>query len=214
MPKDYAKRRKSTAPASQTLSLRTLFLGLFLGLLIATLVTWQWNRLQPSGLSTATLLNFATPQKAGPKSTPAPTKPIRAGNPRFEFYTILPEMEVSVTKPETPQNTPPPVKSVPPSTIITATPPAPTVQATPDQVSPQFILQLASFKQYADAERLKAQLILSVGIEVDIQSVHIRDGETWYRVRSKPYRELAQAEKDRERLLTQNIHSLLIKPHG
>lgn len=133
------------------------------------------------------------PQSEETEETSAPSKP------RFDFYTILPEMEVVVPEPEESAPEPPtttPVREAP-------------VAAT---AAKDYMLQLGSFRRHADADRLKASLAL-VGIEAEIQRVTVNGGEVFHRVRSGPYgRE--EASELRARLKSNNVNSLLIKLKG
>lgn len=73
----------------------------------------------------------------------------------------------------------------------------------------RYMLQMGSFRQYADADRLKASLAL-VGIQAEIQRVKIDNGETFHRVRAGPY----SPEKVKllsARLKENRINSLMIK---
>ena len=117
--------------------------------------------------------------------------------PRFDFYTILPEMEVVVPEPEER-----------PKEIPTTTP----VEEQPIRVEENYMLQMGSFHKYADADRLKASLAL-VGIEAEIQRVTVNAGEIFHRVRSGPYGR-KQVNSLRARLKSNNINSLVIKLKG
>ena len=105
------------------------------------------------------------------ESLPAAEEQDEPSKPRFDFYTILPEMEVVVPEPEER-----------PREMPTTAP----VQERPVSVRENYMLQMGSFRKYADADRLKANLAL-VGIEAEIQRVTVNGGEVFHRVRSGPY---------------------------
>lgn len=112
-------------------------------------------------------------QNSRPPTPPPAVKPA-ADKPRFEFYTLLPESEVAS-----------------PGTSST---PAPTPTETPPEVAaPQgnFFLQAGSFRQEAEANRVRASLLL-LGFDVQLENVRI-NGDPWYRVHVGPFasRELA-----------------------
>jgi cell division protein FtsN len=117
-----------------------------------------------------------------------------APKPRFDFYTILPEMEVVVSETEgEPKRN---------SGATAAAMDAPR----------SYMLQMGSFRKYGDADRLKASLAL-LGIEAEIQKVNVNGGEVFHRVRSGPLTR-REANKLRNRLLKKNINSLVMKNKG
>ncbi len=92
--------------------------------------------------------------------------PSDKGEPKFNFYTILPELEVFIPASETQ----PPEKR-----------PAGSVA----EDNKQYVLQAGSFKNKNDAEKLKASLAL-LGFQANIQSVTV-NSTPWHRVRIGPY---------------------------
>jgi cell division protein FtsN len=116
-----------------------------------------------------------------------------APKPRFDFYTILPEMEVVVSETE----------EEPRRKSDTA--------AAPDAPR-SYMLQMGSFRKYGDADRLKASLAL-LGVEAEIQKVNVNGGEEFHRVRSGPLTR-REANTLRNRLLKKNINSLVMKIRG
>ncbi len=147
----------------------------------------------------------AQPEKSAQKKKAVPTQKKRSvttsakqtSKPRFDFYTILPEMEVVVPDPE-----PEPVKSRS-GKIKTAGGIATTTRAA------DYMLQMGSFRKYADADRLKASLAL-VGLRAEIQKFALDGGDTFHRVRSGPYTR-GQVNKLRKKLKQNKINSLVIK---
>jgi cell division protein FtsN len=75
-----------------------------------------------------------------------------------------------------------------------------------------YMLQMGSFRKYADADRLKASLAL-LGVEAEIQKVNVNGGEVFHRVRSGPLTR-REANKLRNRLRKQNINSLVMQIKG
>jgi cell division protein FtsN len=136
----------------------------------------------------------------------APSKPGRATTkedtpkPTFEFYTILPEMEVVIPDEE--------LVAPEPSQPSTGTAPEMPEPATADATA--YILQMGSFRKYEDADRLKAKLAL-IGIEAEIQKVSINNRDTFHRVRSGPYFGQRQLNAVRRLAKENNIASLVIK---
>lgn len=117
--------------------------------------------------------------------------------PRFEFYTILPEMELVIPEEDLVDNSNNQHKShVKP--------------VSKDKfVKDTLLLQAGSFKKYQDADRLKAKLAL-VGLEANIQNVTIGK-DKWHRVRIGPFKTLSDINETRERLAENNIKTIIIK---
>jgi cell division protein FtsN len=120
--------------------------------------------------------------------------------PTFEFYTILPEMEVVIpdeelVAPDAPEGTHGKTETPPPATT---------------REGEDYILQMGSFRRFEDADRMKAKLAL-IGIEADIQKVSINNRDTYHRVRSGPYHGQTQLNAARKLAKQNNISSLVIK---
>jgi len=114
--------------------------------------------------------------------------------PRYDFFTVLPEMEVVVPDRELSKS---------------AQPQAP--QATPSG-NDQFILQVGSFRSAEEAEQMKARLALQ-GSVATIQKVTVND-ETWHRVRIGPVQGAREADELRRRLQAANFDVLVLKVSG
>lgn len=189
-------RPKSKARPKQSTPASIWFLaGLTLGLGAALAVHAYHVQLAPR----------LVPVAATADSAPAAKVPSTENRPRFEFYKILPEMEVVVpeeeeralaTKPK-----PPPASSTP------STP------AKPATGSDRYLLQVASFQQHTEADRLKAQLAL-LGLQATIQTVEIHGGQTWHRVRVGPFSDRDEIASVRQRLQANGIEAVLLKLSG
>ncbi len=139
----------------------------------------------------------------------SPDKPQAAENhrqpvpkPEFQFYTILPEMEVVI----------PDEEILPPKS--TRPQPVPAQEVTPQPASKEaYILQMGSFRKFVDADRMKARLAL-IGIEAEIQKVSINNKDTYHRVRSGPYSSQTQLNRMRNLAKENNISTLVIKLKG
>lgn len=107
--------------------------------------------------------------------------------PRFDFYNLLPEMEVFI----------------PPQTLEDERERKSTESIT-------YYLQVGSFKNFADADRLRAQLVLS-NFETHIQRVTVNDTQTWHRVRVGPFQSARKMDKVRNRLRAQSIDPIVLK---
>jgi len=189
--KAMAKKNKSkSAPLPGWVWMAT---GLFIGLFVAFLVHLKDN--YPA-------LSLPATEKAEKKSG-RDTRDVRkttkdsipaAPKTQFDFYTILPEIEIAVPDSETSDSG--------------------TDNNAPFKHDSQFILQAGSFKTLSQADQMKASLAL-LGVESTIQSVTIdntRNGAaTWHRVRLGPYDSFSQMNKIRSRLRRNNIEALLLK---
>ncbi|MCP3871473.1 MAG: hypothetical protein GY703_25885 [Gammaproteobacteria bacterium] len=196
MPRDY-KSRANRPQSRKCPSGWMLFTsGLVVGLFASGLVWLKWS---PEGMpETPQASRSINSHRDRPPVEPDESESRGAPKPRFDFYTILPEMEVVVPEPKPePRNEP-----APDSTVSTAKKPAPAAPG-------RYVLQMGSFRSFSDADRLKASLAL-VGIEADIQKVKINGGDTFHRVRSGPHSE-ARINALRARLKQNNISSLVIR---
>lgn len=124
--------------------------------------------------------------------------------PTFEFYTLLPEMEVVV---ETPKKTQPPVVTLP-TTPTTATISATNTDQSVDKVS--YLLQVGSFRKAADADAYKAKLAF-LGVESRVQTVTIDNKDTWHRVQIGPVIGRDKADALQKQLKQNSIDSLLMR---
>ena len=79
-----------------------------------------------------------------------------------------------------------------------------------------YYLQVGSFKNSEQADRLKAELAIK-GFETVIQKVTIDNNqatETWHRVRVGPYSELEGLNRARVKLKANGIESSLVRIKG
>ncbi|MBI1423716.1 MAG: SPOR domain-containing protein [Gammaproteobacteria bacterium] len=130
-----------------------------------------------------------TPKPPPPPPAQPAAKPAEKPKPNFDFYTILPELEVAVPEQE-----------------IAAKSQKPAAQQ--DDKS-EYILQAGSFRDYKQADQLKAKLALQ-GIDANIQSVQVNQ-DTWHRVRIGPIHKMATLTATLKRLKEQNIAVIIVK---
>jgi len=112
--------------------------------------------------------------------------------PRYDFFTVLPEMEVVVPEQEL-------SRKAEPTTPQTAV----------DDNQDQYILQAGSFRNATDAEQMKAQLAL-LGSMATVQKVTV-NGKTWHRVRLGPFPNAREADEMRRMLSANRIDTLVLK---
>ena len=73
----------------------------------------------------------------------------------------------------------------------------------------QFFLQAGSFRQQAEADRVRAQIIL-LGQDVRVENVKVRD-EPWYRVLVGPYSSREQLNSAQKTLAASGYKNLLLQ---
>ncbi len=156
------------------------------------------------------------------KTAPSPTQPAK---PKYDFYTLLPESEVIVPPDAVPEKTPPtpqttPVVPVTPAEaakIDTARAQAALSGVTPPPAPPvikaaavtKFFLQAGSFRKQADAERVRAQIIL-LGQTATVEAGTVKD-ETWYRVLVGPFTNRDQLTVAQKQLAGSGFNNLLLQ---
>jgi cell division protein FtsN len=124
--------------------------------------------------------------KAQKKRTAAAVTP----KPHFDFYTILPEMEVKVPEGDLYDKN--------------------GKEAAAAQGPGIFYLQVGSFRSFDEADRAKAKLAL-IGITADIQRVVMNSQDTWYRVRVGPFKDLKSSDATRRRLSENNMDFMVLR---
>ncbi|MGH8312786.1 MAG: SPOR domain-containing protein, partial [Gammaproteobacteria bacterium] len=149
---------------------------LIIGILVAVIVMKGaprvWQRVQHH-LHPAIQREAKAPGKT---STPAPNA---STAPHFDFYRMLPSFQVVIPSQD--------------KETRSADVPGPVSQPG------TYILQVGSFQDFAEADKLKANLAL-LGIESSIQTVKVSNGSTWNRVRIGPIQNLADLNALRSKL--------------
>jgi cell division protein FtsN len=156
------------------------------------------------------------------KTPPSPTQPVK---PKYDFYTLLPESEVIVPPDAVPEKTLPtpqtaPVAPVTPAEaakIDTARAQAALSGVTPPPAPPvakaapvtKFFLQAGSFRKQADADKVRAQIIL-LGQAVSVESGTVKD-ETWFRVLVGPFSNREQLTTAQKQLAGSGFSNLLLQ---
>jgi len=186
-----ARRKKSNRNSPSTPAWLWLLSGMLIGLGLAYFFWSKGYIPQPQADSTATEESAVAISPADSEEM-APANEV-PGKSRYDFFTVLPEMEVVVPEQELSN------KSQPQET--------PTAQAQADTGS--YLLQVGSFRDKPDAEQLKAQLAL-LGITARIQTVTVNDA-TWHRVRVGPISGARKADEMRRQLTGNGIDSLVMK---
>jgi len=191
MAKDYKNtakpKDKKTKQPSCWLSMLT---GLVIGLFVAFLVYLNANPHKTTGgVTPAPVVDKGQPADA--KQRAENGKKDSAQTPHFDFYNLLPEMEVFIPDQEIAAER---EKSLGDDNVV-------------------YYLQVGSFRNFEDADRLRAKLAL-LSLESQTQRVTI-DGssnkQTWHRVRVGPFTSAREMGKVRVRLQEQSLNPIVLK---
>jgi cell division protein FtsN len=175
--------------------------GLLVGLFVAFLVFLQLRAPAPESPALA----LETPPERQTRTTPIEkviataavepkAEPAPPPKPRFDFYNLLPEMEVVVPEQELQgARSPEGVREV--------------------QQPGTYLLQAGSFRSQDQADQLRARLAL-LGVETTVQTVKVNTRETWHRVRVGPFSNLEELNEARSMLKTNGIDAILIRLTG
>lgn len=202
MARDYKHIAKDHARRKQSPPWAWLLAGLAIGLFVALLVYLGGHDAGNASLAPPKNNSSASAERTLKKSDREADvlkaeKPPEPAKPTFEFYTILPEMEVQVAEQEMTSSP----SSKTPETKGTA------ARSTNHTA---YVLQVGSFRRHQDADRLKAELAL-IGLQADIQVVSLGGEDTWHRVRLGPYKNLTILDEVRDRLREHNVQAIVLK---
>ncbi len=180
MSRDYKHTKRSAAKSSGTVN---FFVGLAFGVAIAFGV-----HLYDKQIADQRSASRVEPETAGKKNSAA-VAPNPARDDQLDFYEMLPKFEVVVPEKE---------KDI-------------RRNATGAQVDKPgaYVLQAGSYRNFADADRIKAMLALQ-GVVSKVEKVTI-DTDTWHRVRIGPIRDLKNLEDTRRKLREAQIDAIVIK---
>lgn len=188
-------KRRSTMPNKKSMpGYIWLLAGLAIGLFASFLFYLEKQPQEELSFKDAVIqeLEKATVSRAEKKQDKAVSEKKTSAEPRFDFYTILPELEVFIPESEITRKANN-KKPVPVS----------------NDSAKQYLLQAGSFNDPTDANRLKATLAL-MGVESTIQSVNIKNG-TWHRVRIGPFNDTSRLHDTLNTLKQNNIHAMTME---
>ncbi len=176
-----------------------LVAGILLGLGVALAAIY-------GGIAPSLRQSPDVPQPAAGGSAPA-TETNEApasgtGKPRYDFYTVLPEMEVLIPDSELREQ----VRAETPAAGTAAAPPA-TPPATATAV--RYRLQAGSYRDPRPAEEAKARLAL-LGITAAVQSVNV-NGATYHRIYVGPFTSAAEVERVKQQLADNGVQAITVK---
>lgn len=180
----YHNSKKSGSTPSTSI-LPGIIIGVTVGLIIAGGLAWYMLK-SPSAKSLGTVIQSeqlaiekSSPEKMDAVSAPAGATGTKENKPRFEFYNVLTDKAASPVPKIVPKATNRPVVS--------------------DLSKELYYLQIGSFSNAEDADKLKAKLAL-MGMEAAVQVATIPDKGVWHRVRLGPYMGQSEANQAREAL--------------
>jgi len=227
MPRDYKNRvtrRRKRRPVSPWVGMGA---GLLIGLFAAAIA---YLKLTAPPQQQHVAAPAFTPETPEAPAKPAPAKEAKQeekapvpspAKPRFDFYTILPKMEVTIPEEEIGSKTAPAAfkpADIPATTVPESEPdvspvakPAPEVPQSRPIIKPaasssgNFFLQSDAFLVADQADRLKAQLAL-LGLEASVQNVTI-NRNTIHRVRVGPFPDFSTLEQARGLMRQHGIQS-------
>lgn len=189
-PKDYKHRRKSSKKTKPARGWLWFVAGLLIGVAGTMFAEFQ-EYFSAEGVvqvvRKATSSDRSEAGAEGKKQKPAE----KSKRPRFEFYTMLPEMEVAVPEAE-----------------LTAKSTVASRKSENNNVT--YVLQAGSFRSLTQADRLKAELAL-MGMPAKIQTVSIEGGSKWHRVRVGPFTNLQALNEARTELQSNGLKVMVLK---
>ena len=186
MPTDY-KGRGSGREKRPLPGFIWLLAGLSIGLFVALLVYLDKQPEVSANFGAAVKKELDKIKQHTSTATNSDQKTDKPAEPKFNFYTILPELEVLIPDSETQ-----PPKGRP-------------ANGDPED-NKKYVLQAGSFKNKSDAEKLKASLAL-LGFEAHIQSVTV-NSTPWHRVRIGPYSQSNDLYDKIDQLRQNNINAI------
>jgi hypothetical protein len=185
--RDFKTKRRKPGGNSGWLG---LIAGLVLGLGVAAVVYVKDHRPEsaaPHGAKSGVKkrIHPGEPADAGGADAAGAEEPAKS----YDFYDMLPKFEVVVPEKD---------KDVKPD-----------VHPAPETRRGTYVLQVGSYKNFADADRVRAQLALQ-GVESKVQKVSV-DSDTWHRIRVGPITNLDELNRLRGILRKADLDVLVIR---
>jgi cell division protein FtsN len=182
--RDYKTKRKSTGFSGWT----GVLCGLAFGLGVAAVVYIKDHR-PDAPIAKAGKMDRRRSRSTEPPDTEAADSGTEDSAKSYAFYDMLPKFEVVI--PEKEKVVRPDIKSI------------------PETRRGIYVLQAGSYKNFADADRVRAQLALQ-GIESKVQKVTMGD-ESWHRVRIGPISKLDELNRMQQLLRKADVDALVIR---
>jgi len=187
MPKDYKNIKPGNNKSARNFKpLKSFFAGLTVGLCVAIVVYFYQHNIAQQTQIMQPKVTVEKPALELSQNDDSPP-------PTFDFYQILPNMEVNVSEWEAEDD-----GDIEKQADLSG------------EISGIYILQIGSFKQYGAADEVKAKLAL-MGISADIQRVVINGKDIRHRVRVGPYGDPEKLSRIRHQLTENNLSYMLLK---
>jgi cell division protein FtsN len=189
MARDYKPKRKPSGGFSGWLG---VLCGLAVGLAIAAVVYLKDRHSEGADIPSIQTVKANKKKPHGSDSGESDRADSGAGEEpakSYDFYSMLPKFEVVV--PEKDKDVRPDIRGVPETRRGT------------------YVLQAGSYKNFADADRIRAQLALQ-GVESKVQKVSV-DNDTWHRIRIGPISKLDELNRLRTILRKADVDVLVIR---
>jgi len=186
MARDYKNVKRRSGGSSGLSGVAGFVLGLAFGLAVAMAV-YLYDRRPAARVAQQTPAAPIAPDEAA-ANKPAPAS--QDAEAQFDFYEMLPKFEVVIPEKD-------------------GTTPRPSTGSATVQKPGAYVLQAGSFRNLADADRVRALIALQ-GVESKIQKVTV-DSDTWHRVRIGPITNLQKLEETRSKLRQAQIEALVIR---
>ncbi len=185
--KDYKHRSHGPAGSGAASGLMWLTTGLAIGLFVAFLVYLSATQ-QRTGSPMSRSASAPPGSGATTKSRPVAKNVVESAEvPRYDFYAILPEKEIEI-----------------PATDL-----ADDRGGQRAQAKGPWMLQAGSFRNFGDADRLRANLAFK-GLE-SVIDLSTNDAGTWHRVRLGPFHSRREADRIKSKLARSNIDSIILQ---
>jgi cell division protein FtsN len=172
-----------------------LGIGVLLGLVVAlAFLGSDWAPMLRKKTGPQPNPEAVAPREIDPPLVEARDKPRK----NYDFYSVLPEMEVVI-----------------PDAEISAKARAEAAQAAPDSSAPpaksnaRYLLQAGSYPSAKAADEVKAKLAI-LGFVAQVTPVTI-NGKTWNRVRLGPYASASQLETTKSALADNGFNAIALK---
>ena len=240
-----AKKKRSRATSARPRVVTGGAGMLFTGIVIGSLGTTLWHGWRSGdgevGSGIRSMMEDSTERSAEADS--AETVPVPRPEPQktnYDFFTVLPEIEVVMSgdeeapaeeasrEPEPPEpasaetaSAGPEPSAPEPSRLASSDPepaqpaaapeePRPPVREAKPEPASTYMLQAGSFSRPADAEQQKATIVL-LGLSANIQKVTIQGRGDFYRVRLGPFTSYSRMVEADERLKGEGIQTIRLK---
>lgn len=183
--------KRHTGSRNPSLAFVWLSIGIFLGIGGMGMAYLFFRQHPPQIQTTAAFETASSKQK--PQKAKLTEKSTYQASQRFEFYNLLPGMEVEIAEKPNKEKA------------------SPTVQASKEKPkqNPKYLVQAGIFQDLAAADALKARLALQ-GFSAHIQKVQTQEGFTWFRVTLGPFASESLALNQKKQLSSQKISGILI----